>query len=71
MTAVIGLIAIVVVALVGWGVAELKYKDFSYKVNKEEADGVAKELAHHAPTDEELGIKDVIRTISTKGYSAV
>lgn len=71
MAALIGFVGIVFLALIGWGIGSLKYKYFGYKVNKEEADGVARELAHHAPTDHELGIKDVIRTISTKGYSAV
>lgn len=71
MTALIGFIVLVAIALIGWGVAVLKYKNLDYKVNQEEAEGVAHELAHHAPTDKEMGIKDVIKTISAKGYKAI
>ena len=49
-TAILGIVALVVLALVGWAIAEAKYKTISYT---------------------ELGIKDVIKTISTKGFSAV
>lgn len=71
MTALIGFIALMAIALVGWGIAILKYKNLDYQVNQEEAEGVAHELAHHAPTDKEMGITDVIKTISAKGFKAV
>jgi len=71
MTAFIGFCSLVVIALIGWGIAEFKYKDLGYKVNEEEAAGVEKEEAHHVVPDHELGIKDVIKTISAKGYKAV
>ncbi len=71
MTALIGFIALVAIALIGWGIAMLKYKNLDYKVSQEEAEGVAHELAHHVPTDKEMGIKDVIQTISAKGFKAV
>ncbi|MCH4147291.1 MAG: hypothetical protein LKG25_03540 [Prevotella sp.] len=71
MTAFIGFCVLIVVALIGWAIAEVKYKGLGYKVNEEEAAGVAKEEAHHVVPDHELGIKDVIKTISNKGYKAV
>ena len=55
----------------GWGIATVKYRIFSYKVSQEEAEGVAHELSHHAPAENELGIKDVVKTISSKGFKAV
>ena len=71
MTALIGYVAFLVIALMGWGIAMVKYKFFGYKVNQEEAEGVAHELSHHAPAENELGIKDVVKTISSKGFKAV
>ena len=71
MTALIGFVALLVIALMGWGIAMVKYKFFGYKVNQEEAEGVAHELSHHAPAENELGIKDVVKTISSKGFEAV
>lgn len=71
MTALIGFVVLLAIALMGWGIATVKYRFFSYKVNQEEAEGVAHELSHHAPTENELGIKDVVKTISSKGFQAV
>lgn len=71
MTAFISLCSFVVIALVGWAIVEVKYKHLDYKVNEEEAAGVKKEEAHHVVPDHELGIKDVVKTISAKGYKAV
>ncbi len=71
-TAIIGMLALVVVALVGWALAEAKYKALTYERNDEEkaAEEHAAELLHKNGYSE-LGIKDVIKTISTKGFSAV
>ena len=71
MTALIGFVVLLAIALMGWGIATVKYRFFSYKVNQEEAEGVAHELSHHAPTENELGIKDVVKTISSQGFQAV
>ncbi len=65
MNALIGLAAFVAAALVGWGIAELKAKTFHYDRNEEEVESEAKSAANITP---ELGIKDVIENISTKGF---
>ncbi len=71
-TAILGIVALVVLALVGWAIAEAKYKTISYERNAEEeaAEAHAAQLLHENGYTE-LGIKDVIKTISTKGFSAV
>ena len=67
MNALIGILALVVLALVGWAVAEFKNRYFGYTVSEEEI-----EAAHHEAADgTEMNIKDVIKTISTKGYKSV
>ena len=72
MTAIIGFVALVAIALVGWAIAEMKDKGLSYVNNDEEQAVLDKNCQQLAQNGyEELGIKDVIRTISTKGYSAV
>lgn len=70
-TTIIGLIALVCIALVAWGVAELKNKHLPYQPTEIEkkAEEQAAQVAHDA-NNEEKGIKDVIETISTKGYDA-
>ena len=71
-TAVIGIVALIAIALVGWAIAEAKYKYFQYERNEEEA-AVEKKTAEALKQNgyTELGINDVIKTISTKGFSAV
>jgi hypothetical protein len=72
MTALIGLAALVVVALIGWMIAEGKEKFFRYSNSEEEEASLQRTRdAQKAAGYEEMGIKDVIRTISTKGFSAV
>ena len=72
MTAIIGFVALVVIALVGWAIAEMKNKSFEYTNNDEEQAVLDKNREQVAQNSvEELNIKDVIRTIATTGYSAV
>ena len=56
-------------ALVGWAIAELKGKACEYEQNEEEQ-AVNKQLAEqlHKNGFTELSIKDVIKSISTKGF---
>jgi hypothetical protein len=72
MTTIIGILALVVVALVGWAIAVMKDKGFQYTNNEEEQAVLDK---NHQQLEqngyEELDINDVIRTIATTGYSAV
>ena len=72
MTTIMAIVAFVVVALVGWFIAEGKGKFVTYN-NNEQEDAVLEQnrcqLEQNSYT--ELSIKDVIRTIATTGYSAV
>ena len=72
MTVITAIAAFVVVALLGWAIAEGKDKVFSYKNNKEE-EAVLQSNAEQLRKNgySELGINDVIRMIATTGYSAV
>ena len=63
---------VLAIALVGWAIAEMKDKGLSYVNNDEEQAVLDKNCQQLAQNGyEELGIKDVIRTIATTGYSAV
>lgn len=71
MTVIISIVALVVIALIGWGIAEGKSK-MNYVNNDEEKAVLQRneeQLRQNGYT--ELNIKDVIRTIATTGYSAV
>ena len=60
--------AFVVLALVGWAVAEFKVKNFTYTVSEEEEEAAHHEAVFRSKT--EMGIKDVIKIISTKGFKS-
>ncbi|MBO6058700.1 MAG: hypothetical protein J6P67_00960 [Bacteroidaceae bacterium] len=71
-TALFGIVALIAIALIGWAIAEAKYKTITYTRNEEETaveDRAAEALKQNGY--DELGIKDVIKTISTKGFDAV
>lgn len=72
MTTIIAIAAFIVVALVGWFLAEGKAKFVNYQ-NNEQEQAVLDQNQHALEQNgyTELGIKDVIRTIATTGYSAV
>jgi chorismate mutase len=72
MTTIIAIVAFVIVALVGWFIAEAKGKYVTYQNNEQEEavlDQNRQALAKNGFN--ELNIKDVMRTIATTGYSAV
>ena len=72
MTTIIAIAAFIVVALVGWCIAEAKGKFVTYNNNEQEQavlDQNYRQLEQNGYN--ELSIKDVIRTIATTGYSAV
>ena len=72
MNAIIGIVALVILALVGWAIAEGKNKTMTYSNNEEEEAVLEKGRQQvEANGFSELNIKDVIRTIATTGYSAV
>ena len=72
MTVITAIGAFVVIALLGWGVAEVKGRTCVYENSKDE-DAVLQANAEQLKRNgySELGINDVIRMIATTGYSAV
>lgn len=72
MNALIGLIALVVVALVGWDIAEFKYKAFTFTRSEKDIEE-EKELEELKRADgfKEMNIRDIMRKNSTNGYNAV
>ena len=72
MNALIGLIALVVVALVGWAIAEFKYKAFAFTRSEKDIEE-EKELEEMKRADgfKEMNIRDIMRKNSTNGYNAV
>ena len=72
MNALIGLIALVVVALIGWAIAEFKFKAFSFTRSEKDIEE-EKELEELKRTDgfKEMNIRDIMRKNSTNGYNAV
>lgn len=66
------LITFIVIALVGWGICELKYKSLPFHHTSEEQAGWD-EFKEHAEMNDgkEMNIRDIVRTNSTKGYDAV
>ena len=69
---IIALVAFAAVSLIGWGVAELKSRACGYVQNEEEKavdDRLAQQL--HENGFHELSIKDVIKSISTKGFTTI
>ena len=72
MNALIGLIALVVVALVGWAIAEFKYKAFTFTRSEKDIEE-EKELEELKRADgfKEMNIRNIMRKNSTNGYNAV
>ena len=72
MNALIGLIALVVVALVGWAIAQFKYKAFTFTRSEKDIEE-EKELEELKRADgfKEMNIRDIMRKNSTNGYNAV
>ncbi len=72
MNALIGFIALVVVALIGWAVAEFKYKAFTFtRSAKDVEEEELLESEHRAEGFKEMTIRDIMRKNSTNGYNAV
>lgn len=72
MNALIGFIALIVVAIVGWAIAEFKYKTLVFTHSEEEMEEA--ELLENERRSEgfkEMSIRDIIRKNSTNGYNAV
>ena len=72
MNALIGLIVLFAVAIIGWAIAEMKYKTFTF--TRSEKDVEEEELlenGHRAQEFKEMNIRDIMRNNSTNGYNAV
>ena len=72
MTTNIAIAAFIIIALVGWFIAEAKGKFVTYNHNEQEQAVLNQNKCSLEQNGyNELNIKDVIRTIATTGYSAV
>ena len=72
MNALIGFIALFVVALIGWAIAEFKYKAFTFtRSEKDLEEEQLLENEHRAEGFKEMNIRDIMRKNSTNGYNAV
>ena len=72
MTGLYIFIALIVIALMGWGIAELKAKTIHFEhseAEKEEAELLYEEQKEHGFHEQNL--KDLLEHNSTKGYDAV
>ena len=72
MEAILGLIALIVVALVGWAIAEFKNKAFTFTRSAKDIEE-EEELEEQRRADgfKEMNIRDIMRKNSTNGYNAV
>jgi hypothetical protein len=71
-TPMIGLIALLIISLVGWAIAELKNKSISFTHSEAEAEGEEEmREAYEANGNKELNLKDLLARNSTKGYKAI
>ncbi|MDD6167550.1 hypothetical protein ACTQ43_02495 [Segatella copri] len=72
MNAVVGLFALIVVALVGWAIAEFKYKAFTFTRSEKDIEEEEElEEQKRAEGFKEMNIRDIMRKNSTNGYNAV
>lgn len=69
---IIGLIALIVIALVAWAIAELKNKAITFTHSEAEAEGEEEMLeAFEAHGGKEMSLKDILKNNSTKGYKSI
>lgn len=72
MNALIGLIVLFAVAIIGWAIAEMKYKTFTFtRSEKDVEEEELLEKEHRAQEFKEMNIRDIMRNNSTNGYNAV
>jgi hypothetical protein len=70
-TSVLGLFIFIAVALVGWGICTLKYRNMPYTNNEEEKEVEANEKEQFKKSGyKELSIRDILKMLTYKGYSA-
>ncbi len=71
-TGLIGFILLFVIALIGWGISEAKYKTINFTRSEADLDEQA-ELDEAAKRNgyQEMNIRDVKKTLCIKGYKAI
>ena len=68
----IGLIALLVIALIAWAIAELKNRSITFTHSEAETEGEEEmREAYEANGNKELNLKDLLAHNSTKGYKAI
>ena len=72
MNALFGFVALIVVAIIGWAIAEFKYKTFTFTRSEKDIEE-EEELEEQRRADgfKEMKIRDIMRKNSTNGYNAV
>ena len=71
-TPMIGLVALLVIALIAWAIAELKNRSITFTPSEAEAEGEEEmREAYEANGNKELNLKDLLAHNSTKGYKAI
>ena len=72
MNALFGFVALIVVAIIGWAIAEFKYKTFTFTRSEKDIEE-EEELEEQRRDDgfKEMNIRDIMRKNSTNGYNAV
>ena len=71
-TPMIGLVALLVIALIAWVIAELKNRSITFTHSEAEAEGEEEmREAYEANGNKELNLKDLLARNSTKGYKSI
>ena len=72
MNALFGFVALIVAAIIGWAIAEFKYKTFTFTRSEKDIEE-EEELEEQRRADgfKEMNIRDIMRKNSTNGYNAV
>lgn len=68
----IGLVALLAIALIAWAIAELKNRSITFTHSEAEAEGEEEmREAYEANGNKELNLKDLLARNSTKGYKSI
>jgi hypothetical protein len=71
-TPMIGLVALLAIALITWAIAELKNRSITFTHSEAEAEGEEEmREAYEANGNKELNLKDLLARNSTKGYKSI
>ena len=71
-TPMIGLVALLVIALIACAIAELKNRSITFTHSEAEAEGEEEmREAYEANGNKELNLKDLLARNSTKGYKSI